>query len=130
MGRFMAEHEDIINHLTALRNAPDEAGRSAAADAMAHALWPHTDAEETGLFSVLARDELFTDHIASLCAEHVEIGERLAQVREGEPGAFESFEKLLREHIDREDNGLFPASAIHLNGDDWEEVVSLTPPRS
>ena len=41
---------------------------------------------------------------------------------------FPRFEDALREHINREDNGLFPAAAIHLGGPEWDEVERLTPP--
>jgi hemerythrin-like domain-containing protein len=127
VGRFMAEHEHIINHLGALRAALDDpARRRTAADALAAHLTPHVEAEEVGLFTVLARDELFTDHIARLCAEHHELDELLARVADGDVGLYPRFEDALREHIDREDNGLFPAAAIHLGGPEWDEVDRLT----
>ena len=34
----------------------------------------------------------------------------------------------LRDHINREENGLFPASAIALSGSEWDEVERTTPP--
>ncbi|MCB0948143.1 MAG: hypothetical protein KDB44_02490 [Mycobacterium sp.] len=45
-------------------------------------------------------------------------------LRRREPG----FETLLRDHFDREENGLFPASAIELADGAWERVHELTPP--
>lgn len=33
----------------------------------------------------------------------------------------------LRNHIHREENGLFPAAAIALSGADWAEVEDITP---
>lgn len=37
------------------------------------------------------------------------------------------FENELRDHIDKEDNGLFPAAAIALGGPEWIEVHEITP---
>ena len=34
-----------------------------------------------------------------------------------------ALETLLRRHIDKEENGLFPAAAIALDGPAWERVV-------
>lgn len=128
VGRFMAEHEHIVNHLTALRGAlEDPARRRAAAEELAAHLLPHVRAEEVGLFAVMARDDVFTDHIAQLCSEHAELDELLARVADGEVALYPRFEDALREHINREDNGLFPAAAIHLGGPEWDEVERLTP---
>lgn len=52
---------------------------------------------------------------------------RLARVADGDVGLYPRFEDALREHINREDNGLFPAAAIHLGGQEWDEVERLTP---
>ncbi len=131
VGRFMAEHEHIINHLGELRSALTvPLRRREAADTLAAHLSPHTAAEEVGLFAVLSRDELFTDHIAELCLEHESLDSLVSRVGAGDVELFPALERLLREHIDREDNGLFPASAIHLGGPEWEEVDLLTPPAS
>ncbi len=132
IGRFMAEHTAIINAAGELRRAlergAEEAAVHAAADTLAGLLHPHTSAEEVGLFSVMRREEQFTEHIADLCSEHTELDERLAAVRAGDHAAYPAFEHLLRQHIDREDNGLFPAAAIALDGPDWAEVEQTTPP--
>jgi hemerythrin-like domain-containing protein len=128
VGRFMAEHEHIINHLSALRSSlDDEPRRCAAAHELAAHLTPHVVAEEAGLFTVMARDEVFTDHIASLFGEHLYLDELLGAVEGGVVALFPRFEAALRDHIDREDNGLFPAAAIHLGGPEWDEVAALTP---
>lgn len=130
IGRFMAEHTEIINAAGVLRRAcqrGDRAEVERAADRLAGLLSPHTRAEEVGLFSVLRRDEQFTDHIDLLCGEHTTLDEQLARVRAGDHAAYPAFEDLLRHHIDREDNGLFPAAAIALDGPDWTEVDETTP---
>lgn len=131
VGRFMAEHVGVINATGLLREAchaadPD-AVRTAAAT-VADLLDPHTGAEEIGLFAVMRRQEEFTEHIETLCGEHVTLDSLLARVAGGEYGLVGAFEDALRSHIDKEDNGLFPAAAIALAGPDWEEVDALTPP--
>lgn len=130
IGRFMAEHTEIINAAGVLRRAcqtGDMAEVERTADLLAGLLSPHTQSEEVGLFTVMRRDETFTEHIDDLCGEHTTLDEQLAQVRAGDLAAYPAFEELLRHHIDREDNGLFPAAAIALDGPDWTEVDETTP---
>jgi len=132
IGRFMDEHVSIVNALGDLRRAIQSTDRAAiheAAAALAGLLGPHTHAEEVGLFAVMARDSEFTEHIASLCAEHASLDAALIEIAEGSWDGFLSFERALRDHIDREDNGLFPAAAIAFAGPEWTEVHELTPPK-
>lgn len=131
IGRFMAEHVEIVNANGDLRRAVERgAGPQvrAAADRLAALLTPHTRAEEVGLFSVLSRDEEFTEHVARLCAEHTDLDARLLDIAEGRWDDMAGFERALRDHIDREENGLFPAAAIAFAGPEWTEVDALTPP--
>lgn len=130
IGRFMAEHGTIIDALGVLERAcaAGDQARVDAADELAAWLDPHTGAEEVGLFAVLGRQEEFTEHIAALCAEHASLDADLARIRTGDVAGLDDFVVALRNHIDREENGLFPAAAIALDGPDWEEVVALTPP--
>jgi hemerythrin-like domain-containing protein len=54
--------------------------------------------------------------------------DRLAErIRAGEHQVVGEFVSQLRSHIDKEENGLFPAAAIELDGPDWLEVERLTP---
>ena len=76
---------------------------------------------------MLRAKEEFTATIDRLVGEHRRIDDLLAEVRT-DAGTFEAFEKLLRDHFDREENGLFPASAIELADGEWEQVHELTPP--
>lgn len=138
IGRYTLEHEAIVNLLTELRTASqavageaagpaDAAGRArlrAAAQAMAGALDPHTVGEEQGLFAVLREDPDFEPHVKALCAEHVHLDAQLASVAAGEPAAYERFEHALRAHIDKEENGLFPAAAVAVSGEQWEQIVA------
>ncbi len=130
IGRFMAEHVEIINATGGLRRAVaagDAADVDAKRRAVAALLWPHTQAEEVGLFTVMARQDEFDEHIRVLCAEHQMLDVHLQQVVPGDRTAMSRFEDALREHIHKEDNGLFPAAAIALGGDEWDEVHAITP---
>ena len=130
IGRFMREHVDIINATGDLRRsaeADDPARVRAAATTLRGLLDPHTVAEETGLFAVLAEDLEFTDHVHGLCGEHLTLGQLLDRIEHGSHDLFPDFEQLLRAHIDREENGLFPAAAIAFAGPEWERVAGLTP---
>ena len=130
IGRFMREHVDIINATGDLRRsaeADDPARVRAAATTLRGLLDPHTVAEETGLFAVLAEDLEFTDHVHGLCGEHLTLGQLLDRIEAGSHDLFPDFEQLLRAHIDREENGLFPAAAIAFAGPEWERVAGLTP---
>lgn len=129
IGRFSTEHEAIINATGLLRRAV-AAGRLdevvGLVDEVARLLDPHTDAEEVGLFTVLRRDEDFTEHIDTLCGEHTELDDVLARIRAGETDLVDCFDRDLRSHIQREENGLFPASLTTLGGEEWAEVDELT----
>ena len=130
IGRFMSEHVEIINATGGLREAVLSGHTDALSRASARVtalLWPHTAAEESGLFRVMARDDVYAEHIAGLCAEHATLESLLAAITPGDRNAMERFENALREHIDKEDNGLFPAAAIALDGSDWLEVHDTTP---
>ncbi|MDO5663528.1 MAG: hemerythrin domain-containing protein, partial [Brachybacterium sp.] len=123
----MAEHVEIINATGDLRRActaGDAEGVRRAATQVAALLDPHTKAEEVGLFSVMAEEDEFADHIHSLCGEHTTLDGLLAEVAAGAYDRVTAFEDALRHHIDREDNGLFPAAAIALSGPDWERVAA------
>ena len=131
VGRFMAEHVEIVNACgdlgRACRSADPDAVRRAA-DHLTGLLHPHTSAEEVGIFAVLGQDPEFTDHVGSLCAEHTSLDEQLDAIRAGSHAGFPSFQRALRAHVDREENGLFPAAAIALDGPEWDRVDAMTPP--
>lgn len=126
----MDEHLELINRTGDLRHAcaaNDLAAAGSAADRLDALLTPHATAEESGLFAVLRTKDEFTATIDRLIGEHRRLDELLAAVRT-DLSAFADFEMLLRGHFDREENGLFPASAIELADGEWEQVHELTPP--
>lgn len=136
MGDLAREHEEIIEVAGLLRRA-DEAGDGPgvllAARALAGLLGPHTAGEERGIFRELGAVPEFADHVHSLCAEHEQLDGALDQILAGGPARHDSavvrtFLRRLRLHIDREEDGLFPAAAIALDGAAWERIslVSLS----
>ncbi|MHB1165445.1 MAG: hemerythrin domain-containing protein [Candidatus Nanopelagicales bacterium] len=127
IARYSAEHDDIVNAMGVLRRAAsagDPDGTRASARDLAGLLDPHTASEESSLFAELRLDEEFTEHVDALCAEHREIDDALALVADGDPTAVGTLEHILRRHIDKEENGLFPAAVIALDRAAWERVVS------
>lgn len=127
IGRFSDEHVVIINATGELRRAAaagDVAASRQAVGVLQQLLEPHTLIEERSLFAELREDPEFTDHIDVLCAEHREINAALAVAEGGDLTVVIALERLLRRHIDKEENGLFPAAAIALDGPAWERVVA------
>lgn len=121
----MDEHERCINHLSALRAACRAGDGPAAANAardLGDELHPHTHTEEISLFAQMRLDPEFTEHVDTLCAEHESLDAMLDAIIAGDLSLYDSFEFALRRHIDKEDNGLFPAAAIGLNDEQWAIV--------
>ena len=92
-------------------------------------LAPHTVVEEEGLFPEMA-DE-FPDHIAALRSEHREIEKVLGEAADGLPDDPTWPDRLmgvlhmLREHILKEQDGVFPAALAALDSDQWERIEAL-----
>ena len=125
IGELTAEHEAIINATGMLSRAVaagDAAAALTAAGTVSALLAPHTIREEVGLFAELRRDPEFTAPVDALCTEHRELDALLARVSGGELGAAVALETLMRRHIDREENGIFPAAAIAVDGQTWDLI--------
>ncbi|WP_295698518.1 hemerythrin domain-containing protein [Lapillicoccus sp.] len=92
-------------------------------------LRPHTSVEEEGLFPCLAAD--FPDHVGVLRAEHRQIEAVLAESAFGVPGdpswpaRLLATLYLLREHILKEQDGLFPAALVALDTDQWKRIDEI-----
>lgn len=111
IAKLNAEHDAIVNSSYALQVAYRERDLESAQTAgqiLADLLRPHTRREENGLFAEMKRDELFTEHIASLCAEHAELDAELAAIDTGDLHRIPALITLLKNHIDREETGCFP----------------------
>lgn len=130
IGRLSTEHVAIINATGALRRVAldgDGAAAAIAVEELAALLDPHTRGEEQGLFAELRLDEDFAGHVEALCAEHREIDARLAKVAAGDHAEVQELENLLRRHIDKEENGIFPAAAVALDGAAWDRIGQRAP---
>jgi len=92
-------------------------------------LAPHTVVEEEGLFPEMA-DE-FPDHIKVLRSEHREIEKVLGEAAGGFPDdptwpdRLLDVLHLLREHILKEQDGVFPAALVALDTDQWERIEAV-----
>jgi hemerythrin-like domain-containing protein len=120
-----AEHDAIVNSTYALQVAfrdQDAESAKTAGKVLAELLHPHTRREQDGLFAEMRKDELFTEHIASLCAEHAELDAELELIATGDLTRITAMITLLNNHIDREENGLFPAALAYLNDDQWDVI--------
>lgn len=129
IGRFSREHDEITDAAAVMRRAAEEGdlvATRAALTVLAGMLAPHTGSEERGLFAELRTDPEFTEHVDLLCGEHHEIDERVAKVAAGDLAGARDLETFLRRHVDREENGLFPAAAVTLDGPAWERVVAAS----
>lgn len=128
IGELSAEHEAIVNAAGALQRAAargDVPSARAAVSALGGLLAPHTAREELGLFAELRRVEEFTTHVDSLCDEHDDLEALLDPVAAGDLARVPALVHLLRRHIDHEENGLFPAAAIGLDGPAWERLLAM-----
>ena len=92
-------------------------------------LAPHTVVEEEGLFPEMAAE--FPDHIEALRSEHREIEKVLGEAADAVPedptwpDRLVEVIFLLREHILKEQDGVFPASLVSLDADQWERIEAV-----
>ena len=89
----------------------------------------HTVVEEEGLFPEMSQE--FPDHIETLRSEHREIEKVLGEATGGVPGDPTWPDRLvgvlflLREHILKEQDGVFPAALATLDADQWERIEAV-----
>ena len=125
IAQLNAEHDAIVNSSYALEIAFRDQDTEAAGTAgkeLGELLHPHTRREENGLFAEMKKDELFTEHVASLCVEHAELDSELEAIEAGDLTSIPKMLTLLNNHIDREENGLFPAALAYLDDAQWDIV--------
>ncbi|MFP8883050.1 hemerythrin domain-containing protein [Streptomyces mangrovi] len=125
------EHDTVVNmigEVRAARSDGDLPRMARAARSIAAVLGPHTEVEEHGLFPAMRQE--FPDHIAALEDEHRRIESVLAEAEGGAPAdpdwpqrLWEALETL-REHILKEQDGVFPAALSVLDTEDWEAVAA------
>ncbi|MBQ0827098.1 hemerythrin domain-containing protein [Streptomyces tagetis] len=126
------EHDTVVALISRVRTARrsgDTAAAAALARRIAAVLGPHTRVEEEGLFPALADD--FPVQIAALTEEHRQIEAVLGEAEGGVPADPAWPDKLLaaladlREHILKEQDGVFPAALASLTTDQWEDVEAV-----
>jgi hemerythrin-like domain-containing protein len=126
------EHETVVTLISHVRDAhrqSDVARTAELAREIAAVLAPHTEVEEHGLFPALAGE--FPDQIAALEAEHRRIEAVLGEAATGTPQDPAWPERLmetlalLREHILKEQDGVFPAALAFLDTEQWEAVEAV-----
>ncbi|MCM4084667.1 hemerythrin domain-containing protein [Paractinoplanes hotanensis] len=126
------EHELVVNligEVRAARAVTDTAHMAELARRITAVLEPHTQVEEQGLFPAMAAD--FPEHVMALRADHRHIEAVLGEAEHGTPidptwpGRLIATLELLREHILKEQNGVFPAALANLNPDDWDAIDTI-----
>jgi hemerythrin-like domain-containing protein len=126
------EHDLVVNlvgEVGAAHAAEDAARMAELARQITGVLEPHTQVEEHGLFPALAAD--FPDQVTALQAEHRQIEAVLAEAADGTPvdptwpGRLVETLDLLREHILKEQDGVFPAALANLSPEDWDAVDTV-----
>jgi hypothetical protein len=123
------EHDLVVGLISEVRTAHgarDTARMAGLAGRIATVLGPHTRVEEDGLFPALAGD--FPDHVDALVADHRRIEAVLDEAAGGPPGDPTWPDRLvttmdeLRDHILKEQDGVFPAALATLSTAAWEAV--------
>lgn len=126
------EHDLVVAAIAEVRTAyaaGDAARMAGLARQIAAVLGPHTEVEEQGLFPLLAGD--FPGHVAALRSEHRRIEAVLGEAARGTPAdpawpaRLIATLDLLREHILKEQDGVFPAALTSLSGADWDVVDAV-----
>jgi hemerythrin-like domain-containing protein len=124
------EHDEVVRLISHLGPAHQEGGvirMAEVAREIASVLGPHTEVEEHGLFPALSAD--FPDQIAALEAEHRRIEAVLAEAADGVTPADPTWPErlmeamaVLRDHILKEQDGVFPAALANLSTEEWAAV--------
>lgn len=134
IGDLTAEHVHIQNLCGEVRRAvaagdPDRA--AARLRLLADVLHEHDAVEEQSIYPAMARHEEYGRQVGTFFDEHDDLDavveEALATLAAHGPaavrwdGLIAGFETLV-EHIQHEENGLFPAAAVALDGPDWDRA--------
>ena len=123
--RLTLQHEEIINKLGQVRRAAEKNDLTATqsfAYELASLLNPHTKFEEEGLFAALKLEDEFVEPLAKLILEHEQIDGLVGQLIEGDLTVVGHLDTLLRNHISNEENGIFPASLLTIDGKVWDQI--------
>jgi hypothetical protein len=126
------EHDAVVAEIAEVRaflRDDDVEGAAKTARRIAEILVPHTAVEEGGLFPLMSAD--FPDHIEALEREHRVIEAVLAEAERRTPADPTWPTRLLaaldtlRDHILKEQDGVFPASLSVVDTLGWEQVEAV-----
>lgn len=132
IGELTREHDAVVAEIAevrALLRDHDVDGAARAARRIAEILGPHTAVEERGLFPLMHQE--FPQHVDALEREHRVIEDALAEAGDGTPTdpswptRLLSALELLRDHILKEQDGVFPAALSVLDTEGWELVEAV-----
>ncbi len=137
IGTLMDEHILIRNHCGDTRRCVehgDVAGAVEHVRLLRALMQPHNAVEEGGLYLSMLRFEEYEPQTARLYDEHDDLDAAIdAALEAADAGKSDQIDwrgliaefEVLYEHIQREDNGLFPAAAVMLDAEDWERCERL-----
>jgi hemerythrin-like domain-containing protein len=126
------EHDAVVAEIAEVRTFlrdDDVEGAAKTSRRIAEILGPHTAVEERGLFPLMAEE--FPDHIEALEREHRLVEGVLAEAAEATPSDPTWPDRLLvaldtlRDHILKEQDGVFPAALSVLDADGWDSVEAV-----
>ena len=132
IGELTREHDAVVAHIAEVRSFLRDnsiEGAATTSRRIAELLGPHTVVEEEGLFPLMAEE--FPDHIEALEREHRQIESVLTEATDGTPddptwpARLLAVLEMLREHILKEQNGVFPATLTVLDTAGWERVATV-----
>ena len=127
---YIAEHEEVTELGEAAVHTLGQGQRAAAGEMVARMrqlLRAHWQGEEEGVFAVMAEAEpMYADYVAPLVAEHRALDAFLVSIDLDRPDHVARLRHEmveLREHISREEDGLFPATLVSLAGPAWDSAI-------
>ena len=132
IGELTREHDAVVAEIAEVRaflRDDDVEGAAKTSRRIAQILGPHTAVEEGGLFPLMSQE--FPEHVEALEAEHRVIEAVLAEAEEGTPADPTWPPRLLtaldtlRDHILKEQDGVFPASLSVVDSTGWEQVEAV-----
>lgn len=130
IGELMDEHTTLLDQSVLIRHALGAEQWELAeslVSAFTDVLRDHVAREERGVFQAMREAGDFLEEVDALAGEHVALDRALTQLNPRLPdGLHDRFVALLedlREHIQREELGLFPVAVVTLGSSGWETVA-------
>jgi hemerythrin-like domain-containing protein len=127
---YIEEHEQVVDAGDDALRALDRGDVATARESLARMqeiLTRHWQGEEAGVFAVMSEtDASYAEYVDVLVGEHRSLAAFLDVFDLDLPAHRERlrFEVgSLREHIGREEDGLFPAALTALSGDQWDRAI-------